>query len=392
MSTAALASARRRRTTNDTPVPSQNVTSKTTQQESPNSSKQVLPSQSLTPLQILQIHDNKLKELETLMIEVNSEEYIVSVVEEKINDIIQAKLSSFSNELDNVMTSTSSNTSNNKNVSTNSFDTKFQMLETSIQNNLIIQNVRMDEFKNGIHENFNTFKENTIKMIDLLIAKENRISTPTISNVNLSVEKLDMLTKEVNELKLLVIKNQTLALETCTSIINMKDEFKLNNEKIVQIIDNIADLNNRECNQSQCDPAQMFLQSFMKKNLFGGANNINMEANYDDNDIDDELDDTMNSDNKKLHIDLTTEQLVLDDEEIISDDDKIILDTNELIVDENQLQEILDLSTMEEINLNNNLLKKEVLDEIKNISAIVDENNLQDNNEPTVESNVATEL
>jgi len=396
MSTAALASARRRRTTNDTPVPPQNVTIKTTQQESPNSSKQGLPSQSLTPLQILQIHDNKLKELERLMIEVNSEEYIVNVIEEKINEIIETKLAAFSNNLDNIISSTNSNTGNNKNASANSFDTKFQMLETSIQNNLTIQNVRMDEFKNGIHENFNTFKENITRIIDLLSAKENHISMPTISNTNLSVEKLDMVTKEVNELKLLVIKNQTLALETCTSIINMKDEFKLNNEKLLDIMDNIADLNNRQCvqsqceqsqcGQSQCDPAQMFLQSFMKKGLFGGAK-------YDDNDIDDELDDNMNSDNKKLHIDLTTEQLVLDDEEIISD-------TNELIIDENQLQEILDLSTMEEINLNNNLLKKEVLDEIKNISALVEENNLQDNNESTnestiestIESTVATEL
>ena len=108
MSTAALASARRRRTTNDI-ASSQNVSVKATQQESPNSSKQVMPTpppQSLTPLQILQLHDNKLKDLEALMVELNSEEYITSVVEEKINDLMQEKLLAFSSELDKIAPST----------------------------------------------------------------------------------------------------------------------------------------------------------------------------------------------------------------------------------------------------------------------------------------------
>jgi len=368
MSTAALASARRRRTTNEPPSSSQNVSNRIMQQESANSSKQALPPpQSLTPLQILQLHDNKLKDLEALLVELNSEDYITNIVEGKINDLMRAKLSTFSSELEKVKASTPAS-------NINSFETKLQIIETTIQNNLTIQNVRLDEFKNGIQENFNTFKENTIKMIDLLNVKE---SLPSISESISDVAKVDMLTKEVNELKLLVIKNQTLALETCTSIINMKDEFKSNNEKIEEIIETITNLNNRQCNEPRCDPAQMFLQSFMKNNLFGGVGKINTETEYDD--IDEYNEDTMNIDNnKKLHIDLTTEQLDLDDEEIISGDDKLILNTNELIIDENQLQEILDLNNMEEINLNNASLKQEVINEIKNISLTTSENNLED--------------
>ena len=100
MSTAALASARRRRTTNDvsSPPQPQSANNKPAQQESPNSAKPTVPPQSLTPLQILQLHDNKLKDLEALMIELNSEEYITNVVEEKINDLMQEKLVAFSNE------------------------------------------------------------------------------------------------------------------------------------------------------------------------------------------------------------------------------------------------------------------------------------------------------
>jgi len=364
MSTAALASARRRRTTNEIPTPSQSVSAKVQQQESPNSSKQLLPPpQTLTPLQILQLHDNKLKDLETLLIELNSEEYITNVVEEKINNMIQEKFQTLP--------------SNNTNTD---FETRFKMLETSIQNNLTIQNVRMDEFKNGIQENFNTFKENTNKMMDLLNSKEKHISMPSINHSDLNVEKLDMLTKEVSELKLLVIKNQTLALESSNSISNMKDEFRLNNEKMEEIMDKISNLRNRQCNEPQCDPAQMFLQSFMKNNLFGGVSKVNMDTEYDDDEEYEELDPNTNIDiNKKLHIDLNNEELVLDDDEIISGDNKIILETNEVIIDENQLQEILDLNSMEEIDLTNTSLKQEVIDEIKNISLETTENNIEDN-------------
>jgi hypothetical protein len=371
MSTAALASARRRRTANEPPPSSQNSSNKSPQQESPNPAKQAMPPpQSLTPLQILQLHDNKLKDLEALLVELNSEEYIINVVEEKINELMQSKLATFSEDLDKVKPS---------NSNYGSIETKLQMLETTIQTNLSIQNVRLDEFKNGIQDNFNTFKENTIKMIELLNAKETNVSMPSESTMN--VEKLELLTKEVNELKLLVIKNQTLALETCTSLLNMKDDIKLNNEKIAQTIDNVRanSMNNMCCNEEQRDPAQMFLQSFMRTKLFGGVNKMNMDISMDDEcegeNVDEDYENTDN--NKKLHIDLTNEEIVLDEEEIISDDDKIVMETDELIIDENQLKEILELGSMEEVTLNSTSLKQDPLDEIKNISLDTSESNLE---------------
>ena len=372
MSTAALASARRRRTTNDI-ASSQNVSNKTTQQDSPNSSKQVMPSppppQSLTPLQILQLHDNKLKDLEALMIELNSEDYITNVVEEKINDLMQDKLVAFSSELDKIAPSTTSN-------SNSDLEAKIQIMETSIQTsiqtNLNIQNVRLDEFK-----------ENTIKMIELLTSKENHMSS---ANVNVSnVEKIDMLTKEVNELKLLVIKSQTLALETCNSILSMKDEFKLINEKIMQNANAISAMNTRQCNAPQCDPAQMFLQSFMKNKLFGGGNIMNMGDDYEEDDDGGDYDDETNLNmNKKLHIDLNNEEVILNDEEVILNDEEVNLDNNveenlnteELIIDEKQLQEILELNSMPEVNLASDPLKQEVIDEIRKIETNVAETNV----------------
>jgi hypothetical protein len=376
MSTAALASARRRRTTNDAVVTSQNVSTKTPQQDSPNIVKQVMPPpQSLTPLQILQLHDNKLKDLESLLVELNSEEYITNVVDGKINDLIQAKLSAFSSELDKVRTSVP-----NANMETSMLDTKLQLLETSIQSSLTIQNVKIDEFKNGIQENFNTFKDNTIKMIDLLGTKENHISSKDVVIPNISVEKLDMVISDMNELKLLVIKNQTLALETSNSIINMKDEFKLNNEKIARAIEKLETAKNMCCSEAQCDPAQMFLQSFMNNKLFGGGSKMNMESNYDDDQEFDHEEDT-----KKLHIDLTDEQLVIDDEELISSDEKIKFDANELIIDENQLQEILDLSAMPEINLEDN---NQTSNEPSNETSIETSN--ETSNEPSNETSNET--
>ena len=361
MSTAALASARRRRTTNDI-ASSQNVSVKATQQESPNSSKQVMPTpppQSLTPLQILQLHDNKLKDLEALMVELNSEEYITSVVEEKINDLMQEKLLAFSSELDKIAPSTTKN-------STNDLEAKLQILETSIQTNLTVQNARLDEFK-----------ENTIKMIELLTSKENHISTNNVTTSD--VEKIDMLTKEVNELKVLVIKSQILAHETCNSIICIKDEFKLSNEKIMQNVDKISAMNTRQwnapqCNAPQCDPAQMFLQSFMKNKLFGGGNIMNMDEDYEEEDGADEDDEPELNTTKKLHIDLNNEEVILNDEEVIlNDEEEENVNTEELIIDENQLQEILESNSMDEINLNNDLLKQEVIDEIRKIETNVTE-------------------
>ena len=369
MSTAALASARRRRTTNDI-ASSQNVSVKATQQESPNSSKQVMPTpppQSLTPLQILQLHDNKLKDLEALMVELNSEEYITSVVEEKINDLMQEKLLAFSSELDKIAPSTTKN-------STNDLEAKLQILETSIQTNLTVQNARLDEFK-----------ENTIKMIELLTSKENHISTNNVTTSD--VEKIDMLTKEVNELKVLVIKSQILAHETCNSIICIKDEFKLSNEKIMQNVDKISAMNTRQWNAPQCDPAQMFLQSFMKNKLFGGGNIMNMGEDYEEEDGADEDDEPELNTTKKLHIDLNNEEVILNDEEVIlNDEEEENVNTQELIIDENQLQEILESNSMDEINLNNDLLKQEVIDEIRKIETNVTETNVTETN--VTETNV----
>ena len=336
-----MASARRRRAGAEQPV-QQQVQSTNSRSVQQNKQQDNENNGSLTPLQILQHHDSKLRDLELLINEKNDDK-LTALIEEKVNSLLKVKLDSYKHELEKIKGSM-----NNKNTDTNTenldsiLNDKLTSIEKTFESKLEIQNVKIDEFKNGSQETFNTFKEDNTKIVNLLNTNiENYITSkitslndtlkPTLEKLNslntiyenykISVEKIDDIIKEFNTLKLLVIKNQTIALETSSDMIKIKEEFKLNNDKINQVNNKVNALDDRTKDDNNNDPSHMLLKSLMSSNLF---NNMNNDDNIDSDN------DSIHDEGDKLHIDLNND---------------------EIIVDENQLDEILDIDNMENINL-----------------------------------------
>ena len=156
MSTSALASARRRRATNESQVvtsatvntattasaianPNTNV-NKIVQQGQKNITRE--QTQTLTPLQLLQIHDLKLKELDTLFTEFTDEELLSKFIEDKMENFVN-----------------SNSKATNSSIQTPLYDEKIQILEKSIEQKIELQNSKIDEFKTFVRELLNNFKE-----------------------------------------------------------------------------------------------------------------------------------------------------------------------------------------------------------------------------------------
>tara|TARA_B110001450_G_scaffold74540_3_gene71049 strand:+ start:10691 stop:11491 length:801 start_codon:yes stop_codon:yes gene_type:complete len=172
---AAVASARRRRA-NGAPEPSppQRQVNNNQRQPEPDSNNQ------MTPLQILQLHDDKLTSLEE-----DFDSRVEKIILEKMNK------SNASNTTDsNILDSNITEEINNK-----------------------IENVVSVKLTNV---------NDTIKSILLNIEKLSEFTN--INDKNTS--KIDGLINEINALKMLVIKTQTLSLETNNDIIKMKDSIK----------------------------------------------------------------------------------------------------------------------------------------------------------------------
>tara|TARA_B100000902_G_C27272959_1_gene897286 strand:- start:524 stop:1363 length:840 start_codon:yes stop_codon:yes gene_type:complete len=159
---AAVASARRRRASGaPEPMPPQRQVNNTQRQVEPDSNNQ------MTPLQILQLHDDKLTSMEE-----DFESRVEKIILEKMNK---------------------SNTLDSSNM-TDSITRESNIME---QINLKIENAL------------------SVKLAEVMTINEN--------NTN----KVDYLVKEINELKMLVIKTQTLGLETNNDMIKMKDNIKV---------------------------------------------------------------------------------------------------------------------------------------------------------------------
>ena len=165
---AAVASARRRRA-NGAPEPSPRQRQVNNIQPVPESNNQ------MTPLQILQLHDDKLSSLEQ-----DFESRVEKIILEKMNK------------------SNSSNTSD-PNI--------MEQINDKIENTLSVKLTNVND---------------TIKSILLNIEKLSEFTTINEKNTN----KIDGLVNEINALKMLVIKTQTLSLETNNDIIKMKDSIK----------------------------------------------------------------------------------------------------------------------------------------------------------------------
>jgi len=167
---AAVASARRRRA-NGAPEPSPRQRQVNNTQPVPESNNQ------MTPLQILQLHDDKLTSLE--------EDF-----ESRVEKIILEKM-------------------NKSNIS-----------DSNISDSNIMEQIN-DKIENALSVKLTNVND-TIKSILLNIEKLSEFTTINEKNTT----KIDGLINEINALKMLVIKTQTLSLETNNDIIKMKDSIK----------------------------------------------------------------------------------------------------------------------------------------------------------------------
>lgn len=169
---AAVASARRRRASG--------VQESTPQQRQVNNNQrepEINSNNQMTPLQILQLHDDKLSSLEE-----EFESRVERIILEKMNKV---------------------NTKNNSELDSNIMEEINNRIENTITSKL-------------------TNINDTIKSILLNIEKLSEFTNINEKNT----AKIDSLINEINALKMLVIKTQTLSLETNNDIIKIKDEIK----------------------------------------------------------------------------------------------------------------------------------------------------------------------
>jgi len=219
----ALASARRRRAGTQEQIPGQANRSQKPQQQVQQQLQQVDENNEnvqLTPLQILKLHDNKIKLLEQL-------------IEDKFNS--------------------------NENVGTS------ENLIQNVDESKIIEN--LSQKMEGLLSNKLNNINDTIKSILLNIEKLSNIATINEKNLN----KTEDFFNELNALKMLVIKNQTLSLETNNDIIKIKED-----------LTNIKNDLNEENNSESLENTNNLLKSFFGNMASDG--NMFSKINIDEDD------------------------------------------------------------------------------------------------------------
>jgi len=325
MSTSALASARRRRATNETQVapvsnnpPTNgsatniiNAATRPGQVASPRDQNQTL-----TPLQILQIHDIKLKELETLVMDFTDEDALSKFIDDKFDTMLSSK------------NGTPNNQSQSQSQGMSLYEEKLQMFEKHLEQKIELQNNKIDEFKTAIRELINNIKEdnnNTMKYINSNI--QNQIT----SNNNLLNDKLgqncekmnnfDNILREFNELKLLVIKSQTMSLEMSNSVNKLYEQCNYNSTKAKALEEDVALLHNKKHDNT----SSIMLQSLLHGSLFKSSDLKPFAFNADGldcgdcgdcNDCDEGEENSELDENKKLNIDFNNNELLLSEEQI----------------------------------------------------------------------------
>lgn len=244
----AIASARRRRTgPNETPV--QNIQSN---QVNVNN-QQITKQETITPLELLKQHEDIISQLD-LMIDTRSE----NIVTKKIEAL------------------------------------------NLLQNTNLKESGSNTDLDNNIKEivNDKILKNDTIKSLLLNIEK-----LEELSNLNNNyIKKIDELTEEVNTLKMLLIKNQTLAIETHTDMLKMKDlqsKHDINLENINKNIDN--EDNHLKHLQSGNIFESLLMSSLNQKNEeeYILKSESNSENEYDNKKI--TIEDTIDIDNIEDH-------------------------------------------------------------------------------------------
>ena len=327
MSTSALASARRRRATNETqavPVsgapttsPASATINAATRQGQAQVQGQQAQNQTLTPLQILQIHDIKLKELETLVMDFTDEDALSKFIDEKFDSLLPSK---------NVIGATTNS------QTPSLYEEKIQMFEKNLEQKIELQNIKIDEFKTSIRELLNNIKEDNNNIMKYI---NSNIQNQLTSNNNLLNDKLaqnfekvnniDSIMREFNELKLLVIKSQAMSLEMSNSVTKLYDQCNSNSIKAKALEEDIALLHSKK----HTNTSNIMLQSLLHGSLFksnelkafafnadggGDCDDCGDCANCDDGEEGEENGDL--DEIKKLNIDFNNNEMLLSEEQI----------------------------------------------------------------------------
>ena len=290
----ALASARRRRAGSQ---PDMQQTNNQRQTQSQSQTQNENGEQKYTPLQILQIHSNKINELEN-SIEDKIQNYVNSIIEEKMK---------------NLQTTNNSNNTNEELLS--KISKKIEFLESSLTDNLV-ENTEL--YKTKLTEE--SIVNNLNSKIDSIITNKMNTINETIKSILLNIEKFSELSKinenytqkfdsfieELNSLKMLVIKNQTLSLENSNEMIKYKDALKTFELDLEEMHKSLETLQNEETtNDSMQDnlfsgdsQAQMLLKSMFGQVFNSSSTNEDEDSDEDNNykklNIHDSVDDDVN--------------------------------------------------------------------------------------------------
>jgi hypothetical protein len=333
MSTSALASARRRRATNETqvaptstipPTNTINAATRPGQVASPRDQGQG-QNQTLTPLQILQIHDIKLKELETLVMDFTDEDALSKFIDDKFDTMLPSKNGTPNNQIQGQGQGQSQSQSQGLSL----YEEKLQMFEKHLEQKIELQNNKIDEFKVAIRELINNIKEDNTNIMKYI---NSNIQNQITSNNNLLNDKLgqncekmnnfDNILREFNELKLLVIKSQTMSLEMSNSVNKLYEQCNYNSTKAKALEEDVALLHSKKHTNS----SNIMLQSLLNGSLFNSGELKPFAFNADgldcgdcgncDNCGDDDGENTDLDEIKKLNIDFNNNELLLSEEQI----------------------------------------------------------------------------
>ena len=371
MSSSALASARRRRASNDpTSVPQITRATKAEPIETP------AQNQPITPLLVLQQHELKIKQLEGLITKEEDYEELFQQIDEKIDKLFTVNFEVFNNELNAIKSRLE--TSNLSIGGTSNVESALMVdtMKSLIEDKFAIQGSRIDDFKNSQTKLFSLHKDDTAKVMDLLSSNmetkmslinntsvhlEGKISELSVTCIN-QKNNNDALTKcesELNIVKMTVINSQSLILEMSNTINTLKDTLRAHKEHIDSLTSKLDELSNV---QDQRRSTQALFSSLMSNNLFGamkscGSNPNNMSycCAAEECDPNDESYDYDRENVGNLNIDPNND---------------------ELIMDENQIAELLEIKNFDTINIDDNV---EVIDcEIENL---VEEDDKEDDKE-----------
>jgi len=353
MSSSALASARRRRAGGESvavpPITARNA--KVEQQEAP------IQNQPLTPLVILQQHEQKIRQLEGLITKEEDYEELFQQIDEKIDKLFTVNFEVFNNELDTLKSRLDNGTftsgSEPASVYTNT-NTNTQALQSLIEDKIGVQSSRIEDFKSSQSQLFSLLKDDTTKVIDLLTTNmetkitlinsntsqlENKLNELSVDyeNQQASTNVLTKLESELNMVKTTLISNQSMILEMSNVLNNIKDTLKEHKEHITSLTSKIEALGT---GHERRNSTHALLSSLMSMNTRCiNPNNISFCCEAEDCEAEE-------CQSNSGPFNFNTENL---------GELNIDLNNDELIMDENQIAELLEIRNFDNINIDDTI-------------------------------------